>query len=399
MSANLSKKRRKNKLSESSSKFKLKANRSSINFKNKNKLKKLNYESSNDSDEESESSDDGKKGKKNRNKSKNKKDKKRKKNKFYNTKRSQSVRTLKHGHKNRMLRTTRSDIRKGNKFFNRTIQSESNSLRRRNNKNNYFFYKRSQTPNTERYRNKLLLKNNKNKFLRNGKINSAYTRGFNNFKRTSFDHNDKRYRFFGELDDRSRKNYLFGYNNRRRDNEDELRSLNFRTSKYTQNTSNYFKIGSRRFNFLNNYQREKEEGFFNRITLYPKIEDDKFYERRYLQGDDNPYSVKWPSHFLEIGYNSGFYYEDYQDGVPILRLRKLNNKVILPPINSRYSQASERPIEIPPLNFNGLTRQERINYILNVEANNDHNNVFKSAEARKKLLEKFKVKKNKKNNE
>ena len=150
---------------------------------------------------------------------------------------------------------------------------------------------------------------------------------------------------------------------------------------------------------MNNLQKEKEEGFFNRITLYPKIEDDKFYERRYLQGDDNPYSVKWPSHFLEIGYNSGFYYEDYQDGVPILRLRKLNNKVILPPINSRYSQASERPIEIPPLNFNGLTRQERINYILNVEANNDHNNVFKSAEARKKLLEKFKVKKTKKNNE
>ena len=152
---------------------------------------------------------------------------------------------------------------------------------------------------------------------------------------------------------------------------------------------------------MNNYQKEKEDGFFNRITLYPKIEEDNFYERKYLQGDvNNPYSVKWPSHFLEIGYNSGFYYDDYQDGVPILRLRKLNNKIILPPINSRYSQTSERPIEIPRLNFNGLTRQERINYILNTEANNnEHNNVFKSAEARKKLLEKFNVKKNKKNNE
>ena len=404
-SVTLSKKRRKNKLSDSSSKFKLKANKSSINFKNKGKFKKFNNDSSTDSEEESESNDDGgKKGRKNRNKSrnKNKKDnKKRNKKGFYNSKRSQSVKTLKHRNKNNMLRKTQSDIKKrNNKFFNRTIQSETNSLRRRNNKNNYFFNKRSQTPNTERYRNNLL-KNNKNKFLRNEKLNSAYSHGFNKFKRTSFDHTDKKYRLFTELDERNRKNFLFGTNNRRRDSEDGLKSLNFRTSKYTQNTSNYFKIGSRRFNFMNNYQKEKEDGFFNRITLYPKIEEDNFYERKYLQGDvNNPYSVKWPSHFLEIGYNSGFYYDDYQDGVPILRLRKLNNKIILPPINSRYSQTSERPIEIPRLNFNGLTRQERINFILNTEANNnEHNNVFKSAEARKKLLEKFNVKKNKKNNE
>ena len=105
-----------------------------------------------------------------------------------------------------------------------------------------------------------------------------------------------------------------------------------------------------------------------------------------MQGDvNNPYSVKWPSHFLQIGYNSGFYYEDYQDGVPILRLKKLNNKITLPPINSRYSQASDRLNEVPPLNFNNLSRQERINYILSTEAKNDENNVFKSLEARKKL--------------
>ena len=59
-----------------------------------------------------------------------------------------------------------------------------------------------------------------------------------------------------------------------------IRSLNFRTSKYAQNTSNYFKIGSNRFNFLNNFQKEKEEGFYNRIILHPKIEEDKFYEKK-----------------------------------------------------------------------------------------------------------------------
>ena len=305
------------------------------------------------------------------------------------------MKTLKSKNKHKMLRTTRSEIRKkNNKFFNRTVQSEKSALKRRNNK--YNINKRSQTPNTTSYRNKL----NRNKFSRTDNISSAYSRRFKNMKRASFDQTNKKYRILADLDERNRNNFFFNSNNRRRDSEEGFRSLNFRASKYTQNTSNYFKIGSRRFNFLNNLQKEKEEGFYNRITLYPKIEEDKFYERKYLQGDvNNPYSVKWPSHFLEIGYNSGFYYEDYQDGVPLLRLRKLENKIKLPPINSRYSQASDRPNDIPPLNFNGLTRQERINYILNTE-NNDEHNVFKSVEARRKLLEKFNPKnKIKKNNE
>ena len=73
-----------------------------------------------------------------------------------------------------------------------------------------------------------------------------------------------------------------------------------------------------------------------------------------------------------------------------MRLRKIKNKVILPPINSRYSVNSEKAIDIPQLNFRNLTRQERINYILSTEANmNNENNVFKSIEARKRLLEKF----------
>ena len=75
-----------------------------------------------------------------------------------------------------------------------------------------------------------------------------------------------------------------------------------------------------------------------------------------------------------------------------MRLKKLNNKITLPPINSRYSQVSDRLNEVPPLNFNNLSRQEKINYILSTEAKNDENNVFKSLEARKKLLEKFNIK-------
>ena len=395
------KKRKKlNKLSQSATKFKIKANKSTINFKSKKRLKKLTDDTSSDSDEESESDDVEKKGKKSK-KNKKKGNKRsisnyKNRNNFNNTKRSRSVKSFKSSNKNKMLRKNRSEVKKkNNKLFNRTIQSEKSTLKRK--KNILNFKNRSKTPNTSRYGNNSF-KNNKNKFLRTDNTSSAFSRRFKNIKRQSFDQINKKYRLFTELDERNKKNYMFGTNNKRRDSEDGL-TLNFRASKYTQNISNYFKIGSRRFNFGIYSQKEKEDGFYNRITLYPKIEEDKFHERKYLQGDaNNPYSVKWPSHFLEIGYNSGFYYENYQDGVPILRLKKLKNKVTLPPINSRYSQASERPIEVPPLNFNNLTRQERINYIITTEENNNENNVFRSFEARKKLLEKFNPK-NKKNNE
>ena len=390
-------KKRKKKLDETNSKFKLKANKSTMNFKSKKRLKKLDNDSSEDSDEESESDDEDNKGRKS---NKNKKGKKRNiknyknKNRININKRSQSVKTLKskNKNKNKMLRTNRSETRK-NKLFNRSIQSENTKLKSKN--KNFSIKKRSQTPNTSRYNT--FNNNNKQKY-RGNIIGSAYSRRFEKFKRTSFDQINKKYRLITELDERNKKNYWFNSINKRRDSEDGFKSFNFRTSKYTQNSSNYFKIGSRKFEFLNNYQREREEGFYNRITLFPNIEENKLYDRKYLHGDgNNPYSVKWPSHFLEIGYNSGFYYEEYQDGVPILRLKKLKNKVVLPQINSKYSQVSERRIEVPTLNFTSLSRQDRLNYILNSEANNDENNVFKSLEARKKLLEKFNVKnKNKK---
>ena len=390
-SANISKNRRKhlNKLSESSSKFQKKANKSSTNFKNKGKLSTINQESS----DSSQSSDFRKKRDKNRNKSRNKKhNKKRSKKKdgYNNTKRSQSVKTFKHRNKNKMLRTTKDDIKKrNNKFFNRTFQSATYSLR---NKKNFFFNKRSKTPNTESYANKIL-NYYKNKFLRTSKINSAYSSGFNKFKRISLDQINKKYRLLSELDEKNRKYFWLRYNSRRRDSDDRLKSLTFRKSKFSQNTSSIF-------NFKNNYLKEKEDGFYNRITLSPKIEENQFYKKKYLKGDDNPYSVKWPSHFLEIGYNSGFCYEDFQEGVPILRLRNLDNKIVLPPITSRYSKKFKKAIKFPFSNLNGLTREERINYILMAEQKkNDRNNVFISEKARKKLLEKFIIKKNKKNKE
>ena len=106
---------------------------------------------------------------------------------------------------------------------------------------NYDIKKRSQTPNASRYNTFKNKKNNYNKFFRVDTVSSAYSKKFDKFKRTSYDRTNKKYRLITDFDEKNNKNYWFN-NNKRRESEDGFRSLNFRTSKYTQNTSNYSKI-------------------------------------------------------------------------------------------------------------------------------------------------------------
>ena len=46
----------------------------------------------------------------------------------------------------------------------------------------------------------------------------------------------------------------------------------------------------------------------------------------------NPYMTNWPSSFLKIGYNVGFHFNQYQKGVPLLRIQKLKKNVVFPPL-------------------------------------------------------------------
>ena len=50
----------------------------------------------------------------------------------------------------------------------------------------------------------------------------------------------------------------------------------------------------------------------------------------------NPYGTFWPSNFLKAGYDVGFEYDDFQSGVPVLKLRNLGKKQ-LPPIKKKGS--------------------------------------------------------------
>ena len=326
-------------------------------------------------------------------------------------KRSQSVKTRNRGlfkNKNQMSRTnTSGTFRKKNGFFkgkNKTKENYNRTARSASKFINKKFKpidikKRSKTPNSTRYKNKFFnnkkLKGNKlsRTHLNIRKLPKIKNKNYMTQRSVNTNYSIKNRNRFHLENDSKKRNFINGFGDSRRvsDGSFKLRSLDIRRNKFMQNTQNFFNPTRRSFNlFGKDFEetiKEKELGFFNRITLYPKYDENKN-----IRGDDlNPYSTNWPSNLLKIGYSSGFYYDDFQDGVPILRLKRIRNKIILPPIqNSRYSQISEKFGETHKLNFNYMSRQERINYILNTENNN--NNAFNSGDARRKLLDKFHIK-------
>ena len=307
-----------------------------------------------------------------------------------------------------MIRTNRSAIVKGQKnsfYKNKTKNNNNFKKYNRTTRSEQKFYKgknkiesdkkRSKTPMATRYSkfsgNRKLKSNKFSKTHMNNR--SILNRKNKNFSTQRTFNNTSNGRLMTVESNSLNKRYFNSGFPQFKRRSDELGPV-ITKRKFMQNTQNFFP--QRQLHLLKRdsdsfADREREKGFFNRITLYPKnIEQDETHS---LKGDTlNPYSTNWPSNFLKIGYSSGFYYDDYQDGVPILRLKRLRNKIILPPIqNTRYSNIFQKTGEIPSSNFKYMPRQERINYILNTE-NNDENNVFKSQNARRKLLDKFNIK-------
>ena len=313
--------------------------------------------------------------------------------------RSQSVtNTKKSKIQTKMIRTNRSAIVKGQKnsfYKNKTKNNNNFKKYNRTTRSEQKFYKgknkiesdkkRSKTPMATRYSkfsgNRKLKSNKFSKTHMNNR--SILNRKNKNFSTQRTFNNTSNGRLMTVESNSLNKRYFNSGFPQFKRRSDELGPV-ITKRKFMQNTQNFFP--QRQLHLLKRdsdsfADREREKGFFNRITLYPKnIEQDETHS---LKGDTlNPYSTNWPSNFLKIGYSSGFYYDDYQDGVPILRLKRLRNKIILPPIqNTRYSNIFQKTGEIPSLNFKYMQRQERINYILNTE-NNDENNVFKSQNAR-----------------
>ena len=72
-----------------------------------------------------------------------------------------------------------------------------------------------------------------------------------------------------------------------------------------------------------------------KIIMDKKIREILGKQYKYLVDDPlNPYGTSWPSNFLKAGYDAGLEYDDFQSGVPVLRLKNLAKKQ-LPPIKKK----------------------------------------------------------------
>ena len=68
----------------------------------------------------------------------------------------------------------------------------------------------------------------------------------------------------------------------------------------------------------------------------------KNYMNDLINNPYNPYATNWPNSFLKKGFQLGFKYKTIHFGVPYLGIKKLNKKVILPPVyNIKYNQYSD----------------------------------------------------------
>ena len=81
-----------------------------------------------------------------------------------------------------------------------------------------------------------------------------------------------------------------------------------------------------------------------RINLDKKMKEILGKNYKLLIDDPlNPYGTFWPSNFLKYGYDAGFEYEDFQSGVPLLKLRNIGKKQ-LPPIKKKGLNFNENTV-------------------------------------------------------
>ena len=102
----------------------------------------------------------------------------------------------------------------------------------------------------------------------------------------------------------------------------------------------------------NNRKNILRKGQLSQVRPRGRVMDKKMREilgKHYkLLLDDplNPYGTCWPSNFLKAGYDAGFEYEDFQSGVPVLKLRSLGKKQ-LPPIKKKGTHFNNETNFIP----------------------------------------------------
>ena len=91
----------------------------------------------------------------------------------------------------------------------------------------------------------------------------------------------------------------------------------------------------------------------------------------------NPYFINWQNSFLKIGYNVVFHYNEFQEGVPILRIQKLKKQVFLPPLYTvNYNKFNENKNSSNGENLKKLVCSKVANKVFSPV--NIHSNYYKT---------------------
>ena len=87
--------------------------------------------------------------------------------------------------------------------------------------------------------------------------------------------------------------------------------------------------------------------FISSKIFKSNIHNNNRYYNDLLNNPLNPYSANWSNSFLKYGFQMGFNYKKIHLGVPSLKMKQLNKKVMLPPIYKiKYNQYTDNNKEL-----------------------------------------------------
>ena len=215
--------------------------------------------------------------------------------------------------------------------------------------------------------NKIEPKNlNKKKNLSNiHRFPNAFYNTSNNFKSKLYNNNGSIYTFNNMNNKKNNSNSISTpiiYNKNMNNNSTKTDFYNSKNKLSNNNTENqkFLQIGvedinsDHKFNTLSNYRKYKN--FFSEENSHKKtintekpskifkspFSSNKQYAKDLMYNKNNPYAPNWQNSFLQKGFELGLKYNRIHFGVPSLKIKQLNKKVILPPVyNVKYNQYSD----------------------------------------------------------
>ena len=149
------------------------------------------------------------------------------------------------------------------------------------------------------------------------------------------------------------------------------------------------------FDSINKKKKFTPNKRFMRSKIFKSSMHNK-YLKDLLNDPLNPYSTNWPNSFLKYGFQMGLNYKTIHFGVPSLRMKQLNKKVMLPPVYKiKYNQYTDNNKELKTSEnlvtyYNKDKTVKSLNMYLNLKVKSEEE---MKEQWKKEILEKYNLQK------